>query len=89
MVAIENRYFGGNVDVTGLICGCDLIEQLPGDLTGVMLFLPDVMFNADGLTLDGYHRDDLLDRLAARGAVAYAAATLPHDLLNAIEGALA
>ena len=46
------------------------------------------MFNADGLTLDGYHRDDLLDRLAARGAVAYVAATLPHDLLNAIEGAL-
>ena len=88
VVAIENRYFGGNVDVTGLICGCDLIEQLPGDLTGVMLFLPDVMFNADGLTLDGYHRDDLLDRLAARGAVAYVAATLPHDLLNAIEGAL-
>ena len=37
----------------------------------------------------GIRRRLALGRLAARGAVAYAAATLPHDLLNAIEGALA
>lgn len=88
VVAIKNRYFGGNVDVTGLICACDLTEQLEDDLAGVMLFLPDVMFNADGLTLDGYHRDDVLETLERRGAIARVASSLPLDLLDAIEDAL-
>ena len=88
VVAIKNRYFGGNVDVTGLICACDLIDQLEDDLAGVMLFLPDVMFNADGLTLDGYHRDDVLETLERRGAIARVASSLPLDLLGAIEDAL-
>ena len=33
--AIKNRYFGGNVDVTGLIVACDILEQLPQDLSGL------------------------------------------------------
>lgn len=88
VAAIENRYFGGNVNVTGLICAEDLLEQLPHDLVGVMLFLPEVMFNADGLTLDSYHREDLLDTLTRRGARAFVASTLPADLLDALEAAL-
>lgn len=87
--AIENRYFGGNVDVTGLICGCDLLEQLPEDLSGVMLFVPDVMFNADGLTLDGYHQDELLAELSRRNAQAWVAPTTPRELVDAIERGLA
>lgn len=85
VVAIDNRYFGGNVDVTGLICACDLLDQLPSDLSGVMLILPDVMFNADGLTLDGYHRDELSASLGERGALVATASTLPADLLSALE----
>ena len=34
VTAIKNRYFGGNVDVTGLIVACDILEQLPQDLSG-------------------------------------------------------
>ena len=45
VTAIKNRYFGGNVDVTGLIVACDILEQLPQDLSGVMLFVPKLMFN--------------------------------------------
>ncbi|MFR7670563.1 MAG: hypothetical protein ACLU0O_07670 [Collinsella sp.] len=39
------------MDVTGLIVACDILEQLPQDLSGVMLFVPKLMFNADGMTL--------------------------------------
>ena len=85
---VENRYFGGNVDVTGLICGCDLLAQLAGDLRGVMLFVPDVMFNSDSLTLDGYHQHDLVTELERRGARVAVTSTMPGDLLDALERAL-
>ena len=88
VVAIRNGFFGGNVDVTGLICGCDLLEQLPADLGGTMLFVPSIMFNASGDTLDGYHREELLDALGARGASVHVASTTPWELLEALEEAL-
>lgn len=88
VVAIKNRFFGGNVDVTGLICGEDLLDQLPRSLIDVMLFVPDVMFNSDGLTLDGYHRTQLIRELERRGAYACITSTLPGDLLDSIERAL-
>ena len=87
-VAIENRFFGGNVDVTGLICACDLLEQLPAELSGVALFVPSIMFNADGDTLDGYHRERLLAELNQRGAIVHAAPTTPDELLECLERAL-
>lgn len=88
VMAIENRYFGGNVDVTGLICAEDVLGQLPRDLADVMLILPSVMFNADGLTLDGYHRDDLLRALGERGAHSRIAPTTPGELVGFLEGEL-
>ena len=88
VIAIENRYFGGNVDVTGLICGCDLLEQLPAALDDVMLFLPDIIFNADACTLDGYHRDDIERELGARGAHVVVCPTTPYSLVERIEDGL-
>ena len=85
VTAIKNRYFGGNVDVTGLIVASDILEQLPQDLSGVMLFVPKLMFNADGMTLDEYHRDDLLASLEARGAEVHVVSTMPHELLDTLE----
>ena len=85
VTAIKNRYFGGNVDVTGLIVACDILEQLPPDLSGVMLFVPKLMFNADGMTLDEYHRDDLLASLTSRGAEVHVVSTMPHELLDTLE----
>ena len=86
--AIKNYYFGGNVNVTGLICACDILDQLETDLGRVMLILPEVMFNADGLTLDGYHREHLLTLLEERGARALCSSTAPQELLSFIEGDL-
>ena len=88
VVSIRNDYFGGNVDVTGLICACDLLSQVGERLDGLMLFLPEVMFNADGLTLDGYHQEELCSVLASRGAVPKVSSTLPRDLVESLERAL-
>ncbi len=85
VLPIENDYFGGNVDVTGLICACDILAQLPGDLTRVMLIVPDVIFNADGVTLDGYHRMRLVGELEGRGATVAVSSTMPSDLLATCE----
>ena len=40
---IENKFFGENITVAGLICGCDLIEQLKDKPLGEFLILPTVM----------------------------------------------
>ena len=82
VATIVNEYFGGNVDVTGLMCACDILEQLPDDLSQVMLIVPDVIFNADGMTLDGYHRSCLIEDLKARGSEVIVTSTMPRDLLD-------
>lgn len=84
VVSIYNEYFGGNVDVTGLMCACDILQQLPEELTQVMLIVPDVIFNADGMTLDGYHRSCLIETLESRGAKVVVSSTMPHDLIHAL-----
>ncbi len=85
---IVNEYFGGNVDVTGLICGCDLLGQLPDHMERIMLFVPSVMFNANGMTLDGYHQDEIRRELARRGAEVLIASTMPYELVETLENAL-
>ncbi|MDR1422129.1 MAG: DUF512 domain-containing protein [Coriobacteriales bacterium] len=64
VVAIRNDFFGGNVDVAGLLTARDIIEQLPALITAFPapdspVLLPDVMFNDDGLTLDDKTAADL------------------------------
>lgn len=63
---IQNNFFGGNVDVTGLLCGCDIVSALSdwqtqhGEQSDVTLWcLPAVIFNDDGLTLDGFSLEDM------------------------------
>ena len=88
VLGIENRYFGGNVDVTGLICAEDLLDQTPRDLSNVLFFMPSVMFNADAMTLDEYHQDQLTRELESRGARVFVISTMPKDLLQALDKAL-
>ncbi|MDR2196586.1 MAG: DUF512 domain-containing protein [Coriobacteriales bacterium] len=65
VIAIANRFFGGNVDVAGLLTAQDLIEQLPGQLRTEdrRVVLPRTMFNDDGLTLDNRSAADLAEAL--------------------------
>ena len=82
--AICNDYFGGDVNVTGLIVECDLLEQLPADLASTVVILPEVMFNADRLTLDGGSYDRISQEIARRGGEALLAVTTPHCLLDSL-----
>ncbi|MDO5106827.1 MAG: DUF512 domain-containing protein, partial [Coriobacteriaceae bacterium] len=82
--AIRNDYFGGDVNVTGLIVECDLLEQLPQDLSGTIAILPEVMFNSDMLTLDGGSYDSISRAISERGGEALLAVTTPHCLLDTL-----
>ena len=84
VLPIANRYFGGNVNVTGLICGCDLLEQLPETLEGALVHLPNVMFNYDGLTLDGMTRDAIAAEISGRGAAISSSTPSPSKLLEVL-----
>lgn len=86
--AIRNDYFGGDVNVTGLIVAADLLAQLPDDLAGEVVVLPEVMFNFDRLTLDGDTQGHLVDELRGRGAVVCSSVPNPGDYLDALAAAL-
>ncbi|MBQ6521463.1 MAG: DUF512 domain-containing protein, partial [Atopobiaceae bacterium] len=86
--AIRNDYFGGDVNVTGLIVECDLLEQLPGNLGGTIVILPEVMFNSDMLTLDGGSFESIERVISERGGDALLAVTTPHCLLVTLLSAL-
>ena len=51
VVAVENRYFGDGITVSGLLTGADMIDQLAGE-TWDHVLLPPNCVNGDGLTLD-------------------------------------
>ncbi len=61
---IENRFFGENITVAGLIVGNDLKEQLKGKELGTKLYLPSVMLRYENdLFLDDVSIDELSDYL--------------------------
>ena len=66
---VKNNYFGGNVSVTGLLCACDLISAMNSHIneTGkpCTFVIPKVVFNADGLTLDGMMLSDIQSAVTA------------------------
>ncbi len=63
---IENRFFGENITVAGLVCGCDLKEQLKDKPLGDFLALPSVMLRDEGdRFLDDVTLADLENTLAA------------------------
>ena len=44
---IKNNFFGGGVNVAGLVCGCDIIEQLRNTPTTDALIIPHSMLRDD------------------------------------------
>ena len=82
--AIRNEYYGGDVNVTGLIVATDLLAQLPADLETCTVVLPEVMFNFDRVTLDGRRQEDIIEELERRGAKVVVAMPNPTDILDAL-----
>ncbi|MBQ6651507.1 MAG: DUF512 domain-containing protein [Atopobiaceae bacterium] len=85
---IRNDYFGGDVNVTGLIVAQDLLAQLPQDLTDTLVLLPEVMFNFDGITLDGVPQADIVMEIVARGGIAHVNMPSPGDIVDAVARAI-
>ena len=68
---VENDFFGGNVDVTGLLCGCDIADAVRAERErGLRLALvPRVVLNDDAVTLDDMSLEDMEKRAGARMSV--------------------
>jgi len=70
VIATRNKYFGGEVNVTGLLTGSDIIDSASDwFLTNekpYVLAIPDVVLNSDGLMLDGYSPQDASKKLGLR-----------------------
>ena len=61
---IKNNFFGGSVDVTGLVTGGDIIEQLESKNLGDYLIVPSVMLKSDeDIFLDNVTLTELSCRL--------------------------
>jgi len=53
VIPVENRFFGKEVTVTGLVTGSDIVSALQGEGDIGLLLLPDVMLKeGEGLFLD-------------------------------------
>ncbi|MEF9876817.1 MAG: DUF512 domain-containing protein, partial [Gordonibacter sp.] len=59
---VENEFFGGNVDVTGLLCGCDMAAAVREECArgeGLLFVIPRVVFNDNMVTLDDMSLEDM------------------------------
>ena len=60
VVPVENTLMGPEVSVAGLLAGTDVIKAMHDScVSGEKVFLPSVMFNHDGITLDEYTLDTI------------------------------
>ncbi|HEY6317462.1 MAG TPA: DUF512 domain-containing protein, partial [Acidimicrobiia bacterium] len=58
LVPVANRFFGGNIAVTGLLTGADVADALAAEPAGHRYLLPDVVLSRDRF-LDDRTLDDL------------------------------
>ena len=75
-IAVDNRFFGGNTGVTGLITGADVSRVLADEPDGHRYLLPDVCLSDDDRFLDGVTLDALprpVEVVATDGAALRAA----------------
>ncbi|HXY91055.1 MAG TPA: DUF512 domain-containing protein [Acidimicrobiia bacterium] len=79
VLPVENRFFGGNIAVTGLLTGADVARALAHTDTGTRYLLPDVVLS-NGRFLDGATVDDLplrVEVVPTDGASLVAAVSAP------------
>lgn len=80
--AIKNNFFGGGVNVSGLVTGGDLIDQLRGDDLGDRLIIPSSMLRFENdLFLDDVSTDDVEREL---GATLVSVNNNGNDLVEAV-----
>ena len=87
-LVVRNDFFGGNVDVTGLLTGADMARAICADRQArgegalePLYLIMDVTLNDDGLTLDDMGASDVE---AAAGCPVAVVPCNPSDYLNRI-----
>jgi putative radical SAM enzyme (TIGR03279 family) len=82
LVPVENKFFGPNVTVTGLLTGQDIADKLrslDGQRSGIII--PGIALRkGENVFLDGLTPDDIANRVGAPVRVAYFAADLAELL---------
>ena len=82
-VSIRNNFFGERITVSGLICGCDLIDQLEGIKPGSRLLLPiNMMRSGEKYFLDDVTVAELEEKLQVNVVI------VPSDGESLIKGIL-
>lgn len=76
---IKNKFFGGYVNVTGLLTGGDLLKVLP---KGQRVILPQVLLNSDDFFLDDMSYAEFKAQYEGKVELAKGAAELLHLLLG-------
>ncbi len=63
ILTIRNNFLGGNVKVTGLLAGCDIVDTLKKIDTSKYdnIFIPDCIFNNEGFSIDNFSRDNIME----------------------------
>ena len=63
ILTVYNSFLGGNVKVTGLLSGYDIISSLKKTDTSKYdnIFIPDSIFNIDGFSIDNLSRDNIME----------------------------
>lgn len=80
---IENLFFGGEVTVTGLLTGADLVTALQGALKSSILLIPDVVFrDGEDLFLDNMSPEALAETLHVE---VFPVAANPWGIFQALE----
>jgi len=88
VLAVENRFFGGNIGVAGLLTGVDVARALGGRADRARVLLPDACLS-EGRFLDGLTLDDLpgpVEVVPCDGA-SLRAVLDGHPLAGVLEGA--
>jgi len=81
ILSVQNRYFGGNIKVAGLLTGADIAEAIRNVPAATTCLVPDVCLS-EGRFLDGTTLEDL-------GREVRAVRTTGQDLRHALESARA
>jgi len=80
VISIKNDFFGGNIKVTGLLSGIDIISNLKKiKITKyTKIIIPDCIFNNDNLTIDNYRKNEI-ERISNRIKI------IPEDGLSFVK----
>lgn len=66
IIPVQNRFFGGDVTVTGLLTGCDIIEELGEKYAGKKVIIPEIVFKeGNNILLDDIHINNIRDKSKA------------------------